>query len=83
MYFNITEQIILPISLKVRVGHVAADSKLKIYFSIITDTVSGSELTWRMIALLMNKELERILRKDDAPKFDVLYRILGSYDHET
>ena len=35
MYFNITGQIILLISLKARVGHVAADNQMKIYFAII------------------------------------------------
>ena len=56
--------------------HIAVDNQLQIYFAVINDSVSGSELIWRMIELLMNKELERIPRKAIAPKFDVLYRNL-------
>jgi len=73
MYFNTTEQIIVLISSNSRVYHVAVDNQPQIYFAVIKDTDSGSELTWRMIALLMNKELERKPRKVIPPNFDVLY----------
>ena len=55
---------------------MAIDNQLKIYFAVINDFVSGSELISRMIALLMNKEFERISRKAISPNFDVLYRNL-------
>jgi hypothetical protein len=47
--------------------NVAGDNQLQIDFAIINDTLSGSGFTGRMIALLMNKELERILRNEVAP----------------